>query len=78
MTIGGGIFLAAIGAILTFAVEFTIAGFDISIAGVILMLAGLAVVIFGLIQSQRRTVRTVERPVTEVRDERVVERDPDV
>jgi sulfite exporter TauE/SafE len=78
MTIGGGIALAAIGAILTFAVEFAIAGFDIRIAGVILMLAGLAVVIFGLIQNQRRVVRTTERPVTEVRRERVVERDNDV
>jgi sulfite exporter TauE/SafE len=78
MTIGGGIALAAIGAILTFAVQFAIAGFDIRIAGVILMLAGLAVVIFGLIQNQRRVVRTTERPATEVRRERVVERDPDV
>ncbi len=78
MTIGGGIALAAIGAILTFAVRFSIAGFDIRIAGVILMLAGLAVVIFGLISNQRRVTRTTERPVTEVRRERVVERDPDV
>jgi hypothetical protein len=78
MTIGGGIALAAIGAILTFAVRFSIAGFDIRIAGVILMLAGLAVVIFGLTSNQRRVVRTTERPVTEVRRERVVDRDPDV
>lgn len=80
MTIGGGIVLAAIGAILTFAVEFEIAGFDIRIAGIILMLAGLVVVVFGLINSQRRGVRTTttaDVPVTEVSRERVVERDPD-
>ena len=81
MTIGGEIVLAAIGAILTFAVEFEIAGFNIRIAGIILMLAGLVVVVFGLINSQRRGIRTTtttaDVPVTEVSRERVVERDPD-
>lgn len=76
MTIGGGIFLAALGAILTFAVEFQIAGLDINVIGIILMLAGLAVVLIG-VMSRRRVVRTTT-PVTEVRSERVVERDPDV
>jgi len=77
-TVGGGITLAAIGAILLFAVEFTIVGIDISVIGVILIVAGLAVVLFGLM-NRRRVVRSVETPVTEVRQERIVERrDPDV
>jgi len=80
MTVGGGITLAAIGAILLFAVEYEIAGIDISVIGVILLVAGLAVVVFGLMNmNRRRVVRTVETPVTEVRHEQVVERrDPDV
>lgn len=80
MTVGGGITLAAIGAILLFAVEYEIAGIDISVIGIILIVAGLAVVLFGLIaMNRRRVVRSVETPVTEVRQERVVERrDPDV
>jgi hypothetical protein len=81
MTIGSGIALAAIGAILFFAVDFTIAGLDIAVVGVILMLAGLAVIIFGLMaQSRARVVRstTTDRPVTEVRRERYVERNDDV
>ncbi len=81
MTIGSGIALAAIGAILFFAVDFAIAGLDIAVVGVILMLAGLAVIIFGLMaQSRARVVRTTtaDRPVTEVRRERYVERNDDV
>jgi hypothetical protein len=80
MTVGGGITLAAIGAILLFAVEFTIAGIDIAVIGGILIVAGLAVVLFGLMNmNRRRVVRTVETPVAEVRQERIVEsRDPDV
>ena len=68
MTIGGGIALAALGAILLLAVEFTIAGLDINVVGVILMIAGLAVVAFGLV-GRRRTTTT--RPTST----RVVERD---
>jgi hypothetical protein len=45
--IGAGIFLLAIGAILTFAVETTVAGIDIDVIGIILMLAGA----FGLLMS---------------------------
>ena len=40
MTIGAGIVLAAIGAILTFAVNAQVAGVDIHVIGVILMIAG--------------------------------------
>jgi hypothetical protein len=77
MTIGGGIALAAIGAILLFAVEFRIAGLDLSVVGVILLLAGLTVVLIGLAGMSRRR-RVVTTPVTEVQRERLVERDPEV
>ncbi|MGH2959213.1 MAG: DUF6458 family protein, partial [Solirubrobacterales bacterium] len=40
MTIGGSIFLIAVGAILKFAVTATVAGIDIQVVGVILMVAG--------------------------------------
>jgi Domain of unknown function (DUF6458) len=40
MTIGAGIFLMAVGAILTFAVHVSVSGLDISVIGVVLMIAG--------------------------------------
>ncbi|CAI7977381.1 MULTISPECIES: DUF6458 family protein [Parafrankia] len=40
MGIGAGVFLMALGAILTFAVDVTISGLDIAVVGIILMLAG--------------------------------------
>lgn len=40
MGIGINIFLMALGAILTFAVDATVAGIDINVVGVILMVAG--------------------------------------
>jgi uncharacterized membrane protein len=69
MTVGSGIGLAALGAILLFAVEFSIAGLDISVVGVILMIAGLAIVVLGLV-GRRRTITT-----TTPGSQRVVERD---
>jgi hypothetical protein len=73
MTIAGGIILIMLGAILTWAVEFDIAGLDINIIGVILMLGGLAGLLFGIyrISVARRTVAPtttiVEDPVTHQR-----------
>ena len=48
MTIGGSIFLIAVGAILKFAVTETFAGIDIQVVGVILMVAGGIGLILGL------------------------------
>lgn len=48
MTIGGSIFLIAVGAILKFAVTATVAGIDIQVVGVILMVAGGIGLILGL------------------------------
>jgi hypothetical protein len=73
MTIAGGIILIMLGAILTWAVEFDVAGLDINIIGVILMLGGLAGLLFGIyrISVARRAVAStttiVEDPVTHQR-----------
>jgi hypothetical protein len=40
MALGTGIFLLALGAILTFAVEVDVAGLNIDVVGIILMVAG--------------------------------------
>jgi Na+/proline symporter len=68
--IGTSIFLIALGAILTFAVEVDISGLELSSVGVILMIAGalgLIISIFLMSQASRRGVAT-ERPVTRERD----------
>lgn len=55
MTIGGSIFLIAVGAILKFAVTATVAGIDIQVVGVILMVAGGIGLVLGLfLMSQNR------------------------
>jgi len=62
MGIGAGIFLIAVGAILTFALnDQDIAGINLAVVGVILMLAGVAGVILDLIifAPRRRDGRTV-------------------
>ena len=48
MTIGASIFLAAIGAILRYAVEDRIAGIDLATVGLILIIAGAVGLIAGL------------------------------
>ncbi|GAA3415993.1 DUF6458 family protein [Streptosporangium vulgare] len=76
MTIAGGIVLIMLGAILTWAVEFDIAGFDINIVGVILMIGGLAWLLFAVyrLSLARRAVApnstattVIEDPVTQRR-----------
>lgn len=56
MTIGGSIFLIAIGAILAFAVTTTVGGIEIQTVGVILMVAGAIGLVIGLflLTSERR------------------------
>jgi Domain of unknown function (DUF6458) len=69
MGIGVGVFLIAVGAILTFAVHVTTSGFNIHTVGVILMIAGaLGLVVTMTIFAPRRRATTVE--------ERTVSRDP--
>ena len=55
MGIGVGIFLIIVGAILTFALQVTVAGVDLRVVGWILMLAGVAgLVLFVYFWSRRR------------------------
>lgn len=67
MGIGASIFLIAVGAILTFALELELAGIDIDVVGWILMIAG----VLGLIMTltifgpRRRATTTVTEEPTE-------------
>ncbi|SDK18801.1 DUF6458 family protein [Nonomuraea jiangxiensis] len=65
MTIAGGIILIMLGAILTWAVEFDLAGLDINVVGVVLMLGGLVGLLFGIyrIAMARRAVGPIDEPV---------------
>jgi hypothetical protein len=73
MTVGGSIFLVAVGAILRYAVTDSISGVDLATIGLILMIAGIAGLVIGLFMyaSTRRTASA-----TPVERERVVEREP--
>jgi len=74
--IGTSIFLIALGAILRFAVDASIGGFDIATAGLILMILGIVGLVISLLflaraSGDRGTVvreRSVERPVGHERD----------
>lgn len=57
MTIGGSIFLIALGAILYFAVTADIAGISISMVGLILMIAGIVGLVIGLFMLTTRRGR---------------------
>ena len=48
MTIGGALFVIAVGAILRYAVEDSIKGVELQTVGLILMLVGLAGLLFGI------------------------------
>ena len=68
MGIGINIFLIAVGAILAFAVDATVAGLDIKVVGAILMAAGAVGLILTLVVFAPRRRRTVTQatgtPVT--------------
>lgn len=49
MTIGVSIFLIAVGAIITFALDAHVSGIDLDVVGVILMLAGLVGILLELV-----------------------------
>lgn len=76
MTIGGGIFLIAVGAILKFATNVHVQGISLDTVGVILMIAGAAGLILGLFQEviwsrrARRGAVVAEEPVERVPQER--------
>jgi hypothetical protein len=63
MTIGGSIFLIAVGAILYFATNLRVAHVSIDTVGLILMIAGLAGLVLGFVQ-QGMWSRRARREVT--------------
>lgn len=79
MTIGAGIFLIAVGAILKFATNFHVQGVSIDTIGVILMIAGAAGLILGLLQElvwSRRTRPVPPGEVPPVEERREVREQP--
>ncbi|WP_213455176.1 DUF6458 family protein [Rhizomonospora bruguierae] len=77
MGIGASIFLIAVGAILTFALNVTVGGINLDIVGWILMAVGaLGLIMTALIWGRRRTAvtnrpgdyRTVDQTIEERRD----------
>jgi len=76
MTIGVGIFLMVLGAILAFAVETDVPGINVNTVGVILLVTGFVVVLYSLlfwssltpwgrrrVETRRRMVGLEEEPV---------------
>lgn len=76
MSIGGGIFLLVVGAILAFALDFTVVGIDIQLIGYILMVAGFLVLVLGIVLRlrPRRAETTVVTDIDPVTGERTVRR----
>ena len=72
MTVGGSIFLVAVGAILRYAVTDSISGVDLATIGLILMIAGIVGLVIGLFMyttSRRDAYRPRDR-------DRYVDREP--
>ncbi len=68
MGIGASVFLIALGAILTFAVNYSISGLDINVVGVILMIAGvLGLIAYIAVWAPRQRRRTTADAVVEER-----------
>ena len=67
MSIGLGIFLLVVGAILVWALDVTVTGIDLQLVGYILLAAGALVTILGIVLMTRRrnsvsTTRTIADP----------------
>jgi hypothetical protein len=72
MTVGGSIFLIAVGAILRYAVTDSLSGVNLATIGLILMIAGIVGLVIGLFM-----YATARRNAYVVRDrERYVDREP--
>ena len=68
MGIGVSIFLLAVGAILTFAVDASVSGLDISTVGIILMICGAVGLLLTMLVFGRRDTAVGETVVTRERD----------
>ena len=73
MGIGVSVFLLALGAVLTFAVNASVSGLDINVVGIILMVAGAIGLLMTMLVFGRR-----DTAVGGVAEERVVTRERDV
>jgi predicted membrane channel-forming protein YqfA (hemolysin III family) len=69
MSIGTGIFLFVVGAILTFALEVKLDWIDLDLVGYILMAAGVVIFLIGIIMLATRRSRA--RSTTVVEDDRI-------
>lgn len=85
MSIGGGIALIVIGAILAFAVQDPIAGVDLYVIGIICIIAGIVGLVLGLALTFQRSSRrrlssteTVERQQTATGDATIRRTDQDI
>ena len=79
MSIGFGIFLFVVGAILTFALQIEVSWIDINLFGYFLMGAGVVVTIIGiaLLARRRQTVTTERTGVDPASGQRVTQRSTD-
>jgi len=59
MSLGFGIFLIVVGAVLTFALNVTVSWIDLHLVGWILMAAGLVIVIIGIVLIARKRTSVV-------------------
>lgn len=75
MGVGVSVFLLALGAILTFAVDATLSGVDLDVVGIILMVAGAIGLLTFLLYLNRTTPPPAGRRVVQ---ERTVVRDDDL
>lgn len=83
MSLGFGIFLVVVGAILAFAVNVSVSWIDLDLVGWILMGAGVVVIIIGIVLIVRRRTSTVTSrsgvdPVDGTRIQQTERRDDDV
>jgi membrane-bound ClpP family serine protease len=75
MSIGSGIFLFVVGAILAFALNLEVAWVDLNLVGYLLMAAGAIIFVIGLVLAARkRESTTTVRSGTGVNGEAVTER----
>ncbi len=76
MSLGTGIFLVVVGAILSFALDVQVAWIDLRLVGYILMAAGVVVLIIGiaLLARRRRSVATTRTAVDPATGERITRR----
>ena len=63
MSIGSGIALLVIGAVLAFAIHIPLDWIDLNVVGYIMMVAGAAVLILGIVlYIRRRSLRSAQQP----------------